>query len=516
MTRVRVPLLNPAAVLKPRTLLGLADAASALAAPFAAAYLRDASEFGAVRVDLAAFAVYAVLSAAASFTIIRHAGCARVAPHAFGLNDASRVARAVALGILVGAAAGFACTRLHDVARAVPFIQAFLQVAAFVGTRMLAQRITRGRAAAGAARHVLVIGSSRTAISCFNALRDLSGRSIAIAGFLTDQRDAVGQTIGGEKILGTIADIENVLSTLRVHGVEVWRLVVATREDGFTAAEAAAVERADRTMACRRLDAYAILADFAAGTAPPDGRPGAAAPAPFGERPAYARVKRAVDVACALGLLVAAAPLMLVLCAVVALDAGMPILFWQRRLGRNGVPITIYKFRTMGAPLDRAGRLLSDAQRLSAAGRWMRKLHLDELPQLLSILRGDMSFVGPRPLLPADQPRDARGRLSVRPGLTGWAQVHGGALVDPEDKNALDLWYVAHAGLLLDAAIAARTLRTIVPGDRLAAARLAPARRWFRARAEPARRRAAPAKPGAKPAAAARAPAVFAASYAQA
>ncbi|MBX6321658.1 MAG: sugar transferase [Rhodospirillaceae bacterium] len=172
----------------------------------------------------------------------------------------------------------------------------------------------------------------------------------------------------------------------------------------------------------------------------------------------YWAVKRLFDVGLAAGLLVLLAPTALTICVVSALTIGMPVLFWQRRIGRHGRPITIYKFRTLYAPFDSAGRPIPEEQRLGTVGRLLRASHLDEIPQLISVLTGDMSMVGPRPLLPEDQPKAVGLRLMVAPGLSGWAQVNGGKLVTVDEKNALDEWYVRHASLWLDLRIMLRTL----------------------------------------------------------
>jgi lipopolysaccharide/colanic/teichoic acid biosynthesis glycosyltransferase len=131
----------------------------------------------------------------------------------------------------------------------------------------------------------------------------------------------------------------------------------------------------------------------------------------------------------------------------------------------------------MGASHTPDGRRLPDTHRMSKAGKFMRRTRLDELPQLINILRGDMSFVGPRPLLPQDQPKACAARLLVRPGLTGWAQVVGGRDISPEDKAALDFWYVRKAGLLLDLGIIARTVPFILFGERISGSLIERARR---------------------------------------
>jgi lipopolysaccharide/colanic/teichoic acid biosynthesis glycosyltransferase len=160
----------------------------------------------------------------------------------------------------------------------------------------------------------------------------------------------------------------------------------------------------------------------------------------------------------------------------VAASVGFPVIFWQRRPGLGGRSFHLYKFRTMGAAHSADGRRLTDAERVHRVGNFLRRTRLDELPQLLNILRGDMSFVGPRPLLPRDQPKSCA-RLLVRPGLTGWAQVVGGRDIPPEDKAALDVWYVRNASLLLDLEIVLRTAPIVFFGERISERLIARARR---------------------------------------
>jgi lipopolysaccharide/colanic/teichoic acid biosynthesis glycosyltransferase len=149
--------------------------------------------------------------------------------------------------------------------------------------------------------------------------------------------------------------------------------------------------------------------------------------------------------------------------SIVLLDVGSPIFFWQRRVGINGQGFHIHKFRTLRPTHDDQGR--STADRVSRIGALVRKSRLDELPQLLNVLVGDMSLIGPRPLLPHDQPSDATARLMVRPGITGWAQVNGGKLITPEEKNALDEWYVRNASLWLDLKIIVKTIVFMFGGE---------------------------------------------------
>lgn len=164
-------------------------------------------------------------------------------------------------------------------------------------------------------------------------------------------------------------------------------------------------------------------------------------------------LKRAFDFAVAFFLLALLAPVLFVVALSVRVFLGRPVLFRQGRPGLHGRPFVFYKFRTMNNACDAAGRLLPDAERLSRFGRFLRASSLDELPQLWNVLKGDMSLVGPRPLLMEYLPlysSEQRRRHEVSPGITGWAQVNGRNALSWEQKFALDIWYVDHRSFFLD------------------------------------------------------------------
>jgi lipopolysaccharide/colanic/teichoic acid biosynthesis glycosyltransferase len=175
-------------------------------------------------------------------------------------------------------------------------------------------------------------------------------------------------------------------------------------------------------------------------------------------------VKRSFDVVAAATGLLLCLPLLLVTALLVRLRLGRPVLFRQPRAGYRGRPFVLNKFRTMSEARDASGTLLPDSERITPLGRGLRAMSLDELPQLWNVLKGDMSLVGPRPLLleylPYYSTQQAR-RHDVRPGLTGWAQVNGRCTIGWEQKVAHDLWYVEHQSLLLDLRILARTVHKV-------------------------------------------------------
>lgn len=175
--------------------------------------------------------------------------------------------------------------------------------------------------------------------------------------------------------------------------------------------------------------------------------------------------KRLIDVLGALCGLLVAGPALLVLAACVRVRMGAPVLFRQRRPGLHSKPFIMYKFRTMIDVTDEQGRSLDDAQRLTPLGRFLRATSLDELPELWNVLRGDMSLVGPRPLLmeylPLYSQHQAR-RHEVRPGVTGWAQVNGRNALSWEEKFELDVWYVDNHSLWLDMKILMLTILRVL------------------------------------------------------
>ena len=184
-------------------------------------------------------------------------------------------------------------------------------------------------------------------------------------------------------------------------------------------------------------------------------------------------MKRLIDILVAgLGIVVLS-PLLGLLAAVVRLRLGRPVLFRQQRPGLHGRPFVCLKFRTMADARDSRGCLLPDTDRLTSLGRFLRSSSLDELPELWNVLRGDMSLVGPRPLLmeylPLYNAEQAR-RHDVKPGITGWAQVSGRNAISWEEKFDLDVWYVEHHSLRLDMKILWLTLWSVLTRKGIAAA----------------------------------------------
>lgn len=183
----------------------------------------------------------------------------------------------------------------------------------------------------------------------------------------------------------------------------------------------------------------------------------------------YKYIKRAMDFLVAVILLTVLSPLMLLAATLIAVNRDGPILFKQKRPGKDGKIFTVYKFRTMSTALiDRNGKELSDFERMTRIGKFLRKTSIDELPQLFNIIKGDMSFIGPRPLLTEYlglySPEQMR-RHEVLPGISGWAQVNGRNTLTWEQKFAYDIYYVDHYSFLMDMKIFFKTIENVLRQD---------------------------------------------------
>lgn len=176
-------------------------------------------------------------------------------------------------------------------------------------------------------------------------------------------------------------------------------------------------------------------------------------------------MKNVMDVFISLTLLTLLSPIIVLVAVMIRISIGSPILFKQQRPGLHGRPFNLYKFRTMVNGLDNHGNALADEVRLTPLGRFLRKYSLDELPQLINVVKGTMSLVGPRPLLMEYLPyynQEQLLRHTVKPGITGWAQVNGRNAITWEEKFTLDIWYVNNRNILLDCKILRRTILKVL------------------------------------------------------
>lgn len=179
-------------------------------------------------------------------------------------------------------------------------------------------------------------------------------------------------------------------------------------------------------------------------------------------------MKRLIDLTISVIALLIFLPVIFVVAILVKINLGSPVIFKQERPGKYGKPFYIYKFRSMKDTRDEFGELLPDSERLTKFGRIIRKLSLDELPQLINVIKGDMSLVGPRPLCMEYLPyytETERKRFNVNPGITGWAQVNGRNNTTWDERFSLDVWYVEHISIWLDIKILFLTILKVVKSE---------------------------------------------------
>jgi sugar transferase EpsL len=182
-------------------------------------------------------------------------------------------------------------------------------------------------------------------------------------------------------------------------------------------------------------------------------------------------MKRVMDIGISLFLIILTSPIILLIAVIIRFKMGTPTLFKQQRPGKHGKPFYLYKFRTMDHLLDGQDKLLADGLRLTATGAFLRKYSLDELPQLINVIKGEMSLVGPRPLLLeylALYTEGQRIRHHVKPGITGWAQVNGRNAITWEEKFKLDRWYVENQSFYLDVKILLLTVAKVIKKEGIA------------------------------------------------
>ncbi len=432
---------------------------------------------------------YLAASLVAALVVLPAFGLNRAIWRFSTLRDYLRIVGASMLIVLSAVGIGFAFNRLEDIARALPVLQGILIVAFLVSVRVMMRlrhdvrkpKSTLTLANPGnleTTETVLVIGLNSITELFLQSVTELAENRIKIAGLLGRTDRQSGRILRQYEILGTADQLENVLSDLEVHGVFVNRIVVTPAFDKLSPPAQDALLRVERATNIR-VDFFAERIGFheqrdrtpiipiAHKRAADDGNLLSISVdlVPALRRP-YWRTKRALDAIGAACLIVLLAPLMGLVAVVVAIDVGLPAIFWQQRPGLRGRSLKLLKFRSMAGAHDEYGRRVQDELRSSAVGRFLRRFRLDELPQLFNILSGDMSFIGPRPLLPVDQSREHNYRLFARPGLTGWAQVNGGRNISAEDKSALDVWYIKNASLKLDLKIVWLTFATIIGGER--------------------------------------------------
>jgi lipopolysaccharide/colanic/teichoic acid biosynthesis glycosyltransferase len=361
----------------------------------------------------------------------------------------------------------FSFNRLDFVPRSMPIIHflvllLFLLVGRMIATKWLRNWTQQSNNNSSSSKHVLMIGANRLAWSYLRMLDALQIEQTHIAAILDDDPNLLGRSLFGYPVIAPCSTVERVVKEYQVHGVHIDRVLVTSNRAAKRPQHLEVVEEYCRNSSIS-LD---FLGDIL-GIKLDDSSAGD----PVGEAPvlparAFLILKRVFDFSISLVIFAVFLPVVVAVALGILIDLEWPVVFWQKRVGCKGRPFLVYKFRTLRAPFDRHGRFVPEDERTSRFGAFLRRTRLDELPQLWNVLVGDMSFVGPRPLLPVDQPPNSTLRLTVRPGITGWAQINGGARLGTEEKGMFDDWYVSHASFRLDIWIIVRTMSIVIFGDK--------------------------------------------------
>jgi lipopolysaccharide/colanic/teichoic acid biosynthesis glycosyltransferase len=450
-----------------RIYLSIWDLFWALVSPILALYLRDIDIQS--NADWSVLVYYWVLSAGfaivAFFAFRLQDGMTRY----FSVHEALDIAEAVLFAELMTFAVLFTLTRLDGIPRSMPLVHGLLLagglLAARVFVRIMASEDNEPPDYHWRRERIILIGANPFASSFIQLLKAYAPQQQRVIAVLDENAAMIGRAISGVQIFGAPHELEAIVSEFAIHGIGTERIVIAGEADFLSPPVLHEVERIckKRQIELTFLPRMIGVSEQKSTNAPAVVFEPVESKQSFAMPPIF-RLKRWIDIVGSLTLIVLLFPLLMLAGLLVLLDVGRPIFFWQERLGWKGRSFLIYKFRTLRAPFDSAGNPAKGGRQPSAVGRFLRATRLDELPQLLNVLFGEMSLIGPRPLLPEDQPENTSIRLSVRPGISGWAQVNGAKLVTKEQKEHLDEWYVRNASLSFDFWILMMTIKLVLRG----------------------------------------------------
>jgi lipopolysaccharide/colanic/teichoic acid biosynthesis glycosyltransferase len=443
------------------------DAMWAGISPVLAFFVRDGALH---RID--AVVPYCTVALVVSLIVFQWFRISSPLPRFFSLRDALTVATACLTTVALTTVILFIFTRLDDAPRSIPIIHFLILGFGLIGVRTwsrlsgMRRGSQNGQPRCEEIESVMVIGATRLAWFFSTMVEELSSAERRIVAILDERPQLINRTLNGYSVIGIPENLSTIIDEYAAHGVEINRIVVAEDPENLTEKT-----RNELRSTCDArnipiewlhkifLTSHAKSSESSKSFVADLNFVGIATARP------YWKIKRLIDIVTALAMIITFAPVTILVAALVLIDVGVPIVFWQQRVGYLGRPLRVYKFRTMRSLFDHKGQLNPEAERLSLLGRLLRRNHLDEIPQLFNILTGGMSLTGPRPLLPVDQPSDIRLRLQVRPGLTGLAQISGGTSLSVDEKSAIDEWYIRHASLWLDIKIILRTIWVMVRGN---------------------------------------------------
>lgn len=388
-------------------------------------------------------------------------------------KDIYSVFSAVSVSVLVSSYVVFSLSRLDGIPRSIPLLYGLILFLGLVGYRVVIRGLYEKKFIyylkpsdvinSISLRKIIIFGLNQFSISAIRLIDTQYPRTTLVVAVISPDGRYTGKTLSGVKIIGRPLDFGVIIDEYDIHGVKIDEVWVSVNNNAHADyLSLLEVPCRERNIVFKSIEDALnlkprLIADYDAENVFRNNQ------ANITQQP-YLRIKRLLDVFISIILCGLLLPLFILICSITLYEIGTPILFWQERVGLYGRKFLLYKVRTLGLPFDINRQLVDDKERVSKHGVLIRRLRLDEIPQLLSIIIGDMSGIGPRPLLPRDQPNDTRERLLLRPGITGWAQVNGGDLLCPEEKNALDCWYVHHVSFKLDVKIVFKSISILIYG----------------------------------------------------
>jgi len=433
-----------------------------LAGPLAVA-LRDPSLLSGER--LSSVVTYCLIGYAAGLLMVIAFHLGQGVSDHVSAREVRKVVTAAIVATALTAATVFFLDRLNYVPRSLPLIQLLVLGSLMLGGRALA---TNRRELAGPQvgnftleSRTLLVNANQLALSYLKMLDAFSVDRSNILAVLDRNPKLFGRTLLGHEIIGPPSALAKVVSEYKVHGVDIDRVLICNGRQSGDDDYLDEVRNQCKSSGIS-MDFLHNLLGFELVQAI-EREVVEQGPAYWSR--GYRFLKRMFDLSISLVLSIVLSPIIVLVVLGILIDLGWPVIFWQRRLGYRERPFLIHKFRTLHAPYDRHGNFVEEERRTSRFGTILRQTRLDELPQLWNVITGEMSLVGPRPLLPVDQPRTSELRSSVPPGVTGWAQINGGKRISADEKGLLDEWYVRNASFSLDLRIIMRTLKTVCFGD---------------------------------------------------
>jgi lipopolysaccharide/colanic/teichoic acid biosynthesis glycosyltransferase len=458
--RTRLP--TSRAALKIR--FSILDVICAVVAPLLALFIRDA--YILTYNGAATVALYCIVWVAFSLISFQAFHLYDGLAYHFSVHDTLDVVKAVVLAETMTCLVFFTISRLEGIPRTAPIIHALILTTGLICIRAIAQAFHNGVNATKsqnpvARENIIMIGATQVSALYIKLLEAYSTGDRRVIAMLDNQPQLIGRSMAGIRILAVPHQLESVIEEFIVHGIRTNRVII-TDEEVLTDEELKEIQRlcGQREIKLDFMQELIGLSEL-----PPapieSARELNEVSAQNFEQPRYFKFRPFLDFFAALAMIILLSPLLMTAAVLVLLDVGSPVLFWQQRIGQYGRRFMLQKFRTLHAPYDWHGRPIPNRQKPSVIGQLLRQTRLDELPQLLNVLVGDMALIGPRPLLPEDQPVNPNTRLTVRPGITGWAQVNGGKFLTPEQKDQYDEHYIRNASVWFDLNIVFMTLKVL-------------------------------------------------------